>query len=119
MSILNPDPITATEEYAKFRSSIPQRKVYNRKLLHPALYTIPTHCIQIIVDKTNNPWVVYDAGPRNVRSPLICLPPVCGTADVFFRQITSLSASGIRIISVSYTTLTQSGLCMLGERATI
>lgn len=76
------DPITASEDYAKFRSSIPQRK--------------------IIVDKTNNPWVVYDAGPRNVRSPLICLPPVCGTADIFFRQIIGLSASGIRIISVEY-----------------
>ena len=53
------------------------------------------------MDKTNQPWVLYDAGPRHVRSPLICLPPVCGTADVFFRQLLELSQSGYRVISVS------------------
>lgn len=53
------------------------------------------------MDQSNQPWVVYDAGPRNVRSPIICLPPVCGMADVFFRQMASLSVAGIRIISVS------------------
>ena len=43
---------------------------------------------------------MYDAGPRNVKSPLICLPPVCGTADVFFKQLTTLSQRGYRVISV-------------------
>jgi len=76
------DPITATEEYKRFRSSIPQRK--------------------IVVDKTNQSWVVYDAGPRHVRSPLVCLPPVCGTADVFFRQLSDLSTAGYRVISIEY-----------------
>ena len=30
----------------------------------------------------------------------MCLPPVCGTADVFFRQLLDLSAVGYRVISV-------------------
>ena len=53
------------------------------------------------MDKSDQTWVVYDAGPRQVRSPIVCLPPVCGTADVFFRQLLDLSAVGYRIISVS------------------
>jgi len=40
-----------------------------------------------------------------VKVPLVCLPPVSGTADVFFKQILSLSAKGIRVMAVrgSYT----------------
>lgn len=82
MSLSGPDPITASEEYSRFRSSIPQRK--------------------IIVDKASQTWTLYDAGPRHVRSPLVCLPPVCGTADVFFRQLLDLTAVGYRVISVEY-----------------
>lgn len=78
----DPDPITASEEYCRFRSSIPQKKV--------------------VVDKSNQSWTLYDAGPRHVRSPLVCLPPVCGTADVFFRQLLDLSSAGYRVISVEY-----------------
>ena len=59
-----------------------------------------THHVQIIVDKANHTWTLYDAGPRHVRSPLVCLPPVCGTADVFFRQLLDLTAVGYRVISV-------------------
>lgn len=36
-----------------------------------------------------------------MKVPLVCLPPVSGTADVFFKQILSLSAKGIRVIAVS------------------
>ena len=57
--------------------------------------------LQIVVDKSNQPWVVYDAGPRHVHSPLVCLPPVCGTADVFFKQLLALSQAGYRVISVN------------------
>ena len=66
-----------------------------------SLQLLLSYFVQIVVDKTNQPWVVYDAGPRHVHSPLICLPPVCGTADVFFRQLLELSQAGYRIISVS------------------
>lgn len=44
-------------------------------------------------------WRVYDSGPKTVRSPLICLPPVSGTADIFFKQALPLSAKGIRVIA--------------------
>ena len=44
-------------------------------------------------------WRVYDCGPKNVKSPLICLPPVSGTADIYFKQALALSAKGIRVIS--------------------
>lgn len=43
-------------------------------------------------------WRIYDCGPKTVRYPLICLPPVSGTADIFFRQALALSARGIRVI---------------------
>lgn len=76
------DPITSSEAYKRFRSSVPQRR--------------------IIVDKSNQSWTIYDAGPRHVRSPLVCLPPVCGTADVFFGQLLDLSTSGYRVISLEY-----------------
>lgn len=33
-----------------------------------------------------------------MATPLICLPPVSGTADVFFRQAMALSAKGVRVI---------------------
>jgi hypothetical protein len=52
-------------------------------------------------------WKLYDSGPKSVKVPLVCLPPVSGTADVFFKQILALSAKGIRVIAVRkcYTTL--------------
>ena len=67
--------------------------------------------LQIIVDKASQTWTLYDAGPRHVRSPLVCLPPVCGTADVFFRQLLDLTAVGYRVISVRYYDTQHSGLC--------
>lgn len=44
-------------------------------------------------------WKIYDCGPKSVTCPLVCLPPVSGTADVFFKQALALSAKGIRVIS--------------------
>uniref|UniRef100_A0A671EJ59 Maspardin n=1 Tax=Rhinolophus ferrumequinum TaxID=59479 RepID=A0A671EJ59_RHIFE len=58
---------------------------------------------QIIVDDDDSKiWSLYDAGPRNVRCPLIFLPPVSGTADVFFRQILALTGWGYRVIALQY-----------------
>ena len=53
-----------------------------------------------MVDNPDQAWVLYDAGPREVKCPLIFLPAVCGTADCFFKQILTLSAQGYRVISV-------------------
>ena len=59
--------------------------------------------LQIVVDNDDEKeWLIYDAGPRSVQCPLVCLPPASGTADVFFKQILTLSSLGYRVISVSF-----------------
>lgn len=60
-------------------------------------------------------WTLYDAGPRSIRCPLICLPPVSGRADVFFRQVLSLSGCGYRVIAVRLM-LDFSEMFMTGSR---
>lgn len=77
--------IAQSQEYISFRSTVPLRR--------------------IVVDSSDEKeWLLYDAGPRSVRCPLICLPPASGTADVFFKQILTLSSLGYRVISVEYPT---------------
>jgi len=68
-------------EYRSFLSSVPKKKV--------------------IVDSIGTKeWTIFDAGPKTIKSPLIFLAPVSGAADVFFRQILTLSSLGFRVISV-------------------
>uniref|UniRef100_A0A6P7FXT9 Maspardin n=1 Tax=Diabrotica virgifera virgifera TaxID=50390 RepID=A0A6P7FXT9_DIAVI len=72
--------LSQSQEYLSFRSYVPLKR--------------------IIVDADNSKgWRIYDCGPKSVRCPLICLPPVSGTADIFFKQALALSAKGIRVIS--------------------
>ena len=54
----------------------------------------------MVDDDDRKEWKLYDCGPRSVKCPLICFPPASGTADVYFKQMLSLSSAGIRIISV-------------------
>lgn len=56
---------------------------------------VPLHKISI----GNKLWRYYDFGPKAVP-PLICLPGIAGTADVYYKQIISLSSKGYRVISV-------------------
>ncbi|EXC17874.1 hypothetical protein L484_023231 [Morus notabilis] len=56
---------------------------------------VPLHKIPIGTKQ----WRYYDFGPK-VVPPLICLPGTAGTADVYYKQIMSLSMKGYRIISV-------------------
>nr|CAH7732707.1 unnamed protein product [Callosobruchus chinensis] len=71
--------LSQTQEYLSFRSSVPSRR--------------------IVVDSDNSKgWRLYDCGPKKVTCPLICLPPVSGTADIFYKQALALSAKGIRVI---------------------
>ncbi|XP_050725927.1 maspardin-like isoform X1 [Eriocheir sinensis] len=75
--------LSCTQEYKSFRSTVPLK--------------------QIVIDSDGlQVWKVYEAGPRGVRCPLVCLPPVIGTADCFYRQILSLTARGYRVITVEY-----------------
>lgn len=70
-------------EYVSFRSSIPLRTIF-------------------VDNNSDKGWRIYDTGPKTIRTPLICLPPVCGTAEVFFKQMLGLSAKGIRVISAEH-----------------
>ncbi|XP_068971919.1 maspardin-like [Bombus flavifrons] len=72
--------LSRSQEYLSFRSSVPLRKIV------------------VDADGTKG-WKVYDSSPKTVKCPLICLPPVSGTADVFFKQVLGLAAKGYRIIS--------------------
>lgn len=72
-----------SEEYQKFRSNIALKKV-------------------IVDDDNDKVWSYYEAGPKDVRCPIVFLPPVSGTADTFFSQIQYLSSRGHRVLSVHY-----------------
>lgn len=56
---------------------------------------VPLHKISI----ASKQWRYYDFGPKDVP-PLICLPGIAGTADVYYKQVMSLSMKGYRVISV-------------------
>ncbi|KAF5460805.1 hypothetical protein F2P56_020646 [Juglans regia] len=56
---------------------------------------VPLHKIPIGTKQ----WRYYDFGPK-VVPPLICLPGTAGTADVYYKQIMSLSMKDYRVISV-------------------
>ncbi|XP_051137230.1 uncharacterized protein LOC127255633 [Andrographis paniculata] len=56
---------------------------------------VPLHKIPI----GSKQWRYYDFGPK-VVPPLICLPGIAGTADVYYKQIMSLSTKGYRVISI-------------------
>ncbi|KAI4481730.1 PREDICTED: maspardin-like isoform X1 [Polistes canadensis] len=72
--------LSRSQEYQSFRSSVPLRKIV------------------VDADGTKG-WKIYDSSPKTVKCPLICLPPVSGTADVFYKQILGLAAKGYRVIS--------------------
>ncbi|XP_038211506.1 maspardin-like isoform X2 [Zerene cesonia] len=72
--------LSQSNEYLSFRSSIPLRK--------------------IVVDSDGaKPWKIFDSGPKSLSCPIICLPPVSGTADIFFKQVMGLASRGIRVIA--------------------
>ncbi|XP_076811378.1 maspardin-like [Clavelina lepadiformis] len=75
--------LSESEEYRTFRSSIPCKKIF-------------------IDEDTSKIWKLYDAGPKTVLTPLVCLPPASGNADIFFRQVVYLSALGYRVIALDY-----------------
>ncbi|KAG6514163.1 hypothetical protein ZIOFF_024504 [Zingiber officinale] len=56
---------------------------------------VPLHKISI----GDKQWKYYDFGPKSVP-PLICIPGIAGTADVYYKQILSVSKKGYRVISV-------------------
>jgi maspardin len=69
-----------SEDYKRFKSLVCLQRV----------------CVNTFTDKE---WVYYDFGPKE-NTPLICLPGITGTPDVFYKQILCLAAKGYRIISL-------------------
>ncbi|CAG9795772.1 unnamed protein product [Diatraea saccharalis] len=72
--------LSQSNEYLSFRSSIPLRKI-------------------VVDSDSSKAWKIFDCGPKSVACPLICLPPVSGTADIFFKQVMGLATRGIRVIA--------------------
>jgi maspardin len=79
--------LSKSEEYKRFRSWVSLQKI----------------CVHLFSEKD---WVYYDFGPKECV-PLVCIPGITGTPDVFYKQILSLCPKGYRIIAVEsppYTT---------------
>uniref|UniRef100_A0A3Q0RK68 Maspardin n=1 Tax=Amphilophus citrinellus TaxID=61819 RepID=A0A3Q0RK68_AMPCI len=77
------DEIKESPDYSWFRSTVPLKRI-------------------IVDDDDSKVWSLYDAGPKSVRCPIIFLPPVSGTAEVFFQQVLALTGWGYRVISLQY-----------------
>ncbi|XP_069378580.1 maspardin isoform X2 [Paralichthys olivaceus] len=75
------EEIKVSPDYNWFRSTVPLRRI-------------------IVDDDDSKVWSLYDAGPKSIRCPIIFLPPVSGTAEVFFQQLLALTGWGYRVISV-------------------
>jgi len=74
--------IAKSKEYQSFRGSVPLKKIN--------------------IGEDGKTWQVYDSGPKEAGSPLICLPPIAGTADIYFRQCLALSVRGYRVLSIEW-----------------
>ncbi|XP_072942709.1 maspardin-like [Epargyreus clarus] len=72
--------LSQSSEYLSFRSSIPLRKV-------------------VVDSDGSKAWSIFDSGPKSVSCPLVCLPPVSGTADIFYKQVMGLASRGVRVIA--------------------
>ncbi|KAM9317645.1 maspardin isoform 2-T2 [Pholidichthys leucotaenia] len=75
------EEIKVSPDYNWFRSTVPLKRI-------------------IVDDDDSKVWSLYDAGPKSIRCPIIFLPPVSGTAEVFFQQVLALTGWGYRVISV-------------------
>ncbi|THU54880.1 hypothetical protein C4D60_Mb11t00720 [Musa balbisiana] len=107
----------APGDYAYFKSQVPLHKISVRSF--PSLlfmfarvgsvtivgvsasFLAPSEGREFVVFESigNKQWRYYDFGPKAVP-PLICIPGIAGTADVYYKQIKSLSMKGYRVISV-------------------
>ncbi|KAH7644286.1 abhydrolase domain-containing protein [Dermatophagoides farinae] len=78
------ESIETSDSYCKFRSQIALKR-----------YALDD-------DDGNNLWTIYECGPKQIDCPVIFLPPVSGTADIFFYQMLYLCDRGHRVISAEY-----------------
>jgi len=68
--------------------------------------SVPLKAISVDAQHPDKHWKLFDCGPRDASTakgvPLVCLPPVSGTADSFFAQCMNLSRQGYRVIGVEW-----------------
>nr|ACO13043.1 Maspardin [Lepeophtheirus salmonis] len=87
MNKVSETELGSSEEYQSFRSSVALRKFDLGSSANP---------------KT---WAYFDCGPRHTkkcRSPIIFIPSISGTADIYYLQALGLSTRGYRIILVQW-----------------
>ncbi|XP_057708794.1 maspardin isoform X3 [Corythoichthys intestinalis] len=77
------EEIKDSPDYNWFRSTVPLKRI-------------------IVDDDDSKVWSLYDAGPKSIRCPIVFIPPVSGTAEVFFQQMLALTGWGYRVISLQY-----------------
>jgi len=76
--------MSSLEGYKRFRSWVAQQRI----------------TVDVSSEKI---WKYYDFGPKEeALTPLIFLPGVSGTAEIFYKQFLSLCPKGYRLISVQY-----------------
>jgi pimeloyl-ACP methyl ester carboxylesterase len=81
----NRSAIARAADYVSFRSSVSLQR-------HTVVYL-----------RKEFTYRLYDHGPRTVKCPIVFLPPVSGTGDVWFRQLMPLAAQGFRCIALEYS----------------
>ena len=64
-----------SDEYRSFRSKFSKQKI-------------------ILDNDSTKVWTYFDTGPKNATCPIIFLPCVSATADVFFLQLIELNKKG-------------------------
>jgi len=74
-----------SDEYRDFRSKYSKQKI-------------------VLDNDSRRVWTFFDTGPKTVLSPIIFLPCVSGTADIFYLQLIELNKKGYRAISLQYPT---------------
>ena len=91
--------ISQSEEYILFRSSVQLKKIQ--------------------VNSSNEGhfvWKVFDCGKKTAKhnAPVIFLPPMEATCDVFFKQMNFLSKRGYRVLSLEYPSYTSADQFCIG-----
>ncbi|KAF7138344.1 hypothetical protein RHSIM_Rhsim07G0101700 [Rhododendron simsii] len=81
-------------DYIYFKSQVPLHKI---PVCAIDLLLLANACFLAYIGLKQ--WRYYDFGPK-VVPPLVCIPGTAGTADVYYKQVMSLSMKGYRVISV-------------------
>ena len=92
-----------SEGYQDFRANVPLKRIsvdsddpQKVRTLSYQIHTLYNVHVYFIFQA----WKIFDCGSKEVTCPLVCIPPVSGSADIFYLQSIALSNKGYRVISV-------------------